>query len=131
MIPLIGKANLKIGPVRLSPLFGFYVSAPLGRTGYQYHYDTGEGDTSYSWSFSIPLGITAGLEGAAQYGPGKIFAGLRYAGDFGNVTIDDDSGLSRHSSAGNGKTSYRRSTFSVYLGYEFGFLEGKTLGGSP
>jgi hypothetical protein len=62
-----------------------------------------------------------------QYGPGKIFAGLRYAGDFGNVTIDDDPKLSRHY---DGKTSFRRSTFSVYLGYEFGFLEGKKLGGS-
>jgi hypothetical protein len=131
MIPLIGKANLTIGPVRLSPLFGFYVTAPLGQTGYQYHYDTGGGDKSYSWSFSVPLGITAGLEGAVQYGPGKIFAGLRYAGDFGDVTINDASAFRKHYNAGNGKTSYRRSTFSVYLGYEFGFLEGKTLGGSP
>jgi hypothetical protein len=125
MIPLIGKANLQIGPVRLSPLFGFYVTAPLGRTGYQYHYGTGDGDESYSWSFSVPLGITAGLEGAVQYGPGKIFAGLRYAGDFGNVAINGDPGFRSHSNADNGKIRYRRSTFSVYLGYEFGFLEGK------
>jgi hypothetical protein len=129
MIPLVGKVNFRIGAVRLSPLLGFYVTAPLGKTRYRYHYDTGDGDKSYSWTFSVPLGITAGLEGAVQYGPGKIFAGLRYAGDFGNVTIDGDQ--NSHSHTHNGKTSYRRSTFSLYLGYEFGFLEGKKLGGSP
>jgi hypothetical protein len=130
MIPLICKVNFKTGPVRLSPLAGFYVTAPLGQTAYRYHYDTGDGDTSYSWSFSVPLGITVGIEGAVQYGPGKIFAGMRYAGDFGNVTVNDKSASNRHNDAHNSKTSFRRSTFSLYLGYEFGFLEGKKLGGS-
>jgi hypothetical protein len=130
MIPFVGKANFRVGPVRLSPLLGFYVTAPLGQTRYDYHYDTGSGDKSYSWYFSVPLGISAGLEGAVQYGPGKIFAGLRYAGDFGSVIIDDDPSFRGHYNARDDKTSYRRRTFSVYLGYEFGFLEGKKLGGS-
>jgi hypothetical protein len=112
MIPLLGKMNLRTGPVRLSPLAGLYVIAPLGKTRYRLSPD-GE-EQEYSPSFSVPLGVTAGLEGAIQYGPGRLLAGLRYAGDFGNITIDDDP-----------KTSYRRSMVSVYLGYEFGFLETK------
>jgi hypothetical protein len=60
----------------------------------------------------VPLGITAGVEGALQCGPGKLFAGMRYAGDLGNVVIDSDPEI-----------KYRRHAFSLYLGYEFGFLE--------
>jgi hypothetical protein len=124
-IPLVVKVNLKAGPVRLSPLAGFYLTAPLGQASYRYS-ATGE-EMSYSWSFSVPLGITAGLEGAVQYGPGKIVAGLRYSGDFGSITIDDDPAFfgSRRNDI---PTTIKRSAVSLYLGYEFGFLEGKTLG---
>jgi hypothetical protein len=116
IVPLLFKMNFRAGPVRLSPLAGFYLMAPLGKT--RYRYSTG-GEDTYSWSFTVPLGITAGLEGAVQYGPGKIFAGLRYAGDFGLAIIDSVPE----------ERSYRRRTFSLYLGYEFGFLDGKKLGG--
>jgi hypothetical protein len=112
-IPLLLKVNLWTGPVRLSPLAGFYLTAPLGRT--QYRYSTG-GSSSQAWSWAVPMGFTAGLEGAVQYRPGKIFAGLRYAGEFGDVVIDSVP-----------KIRYRRHTFSLYFGYEFGFLDGKKL----
>ncbi|MDR2158744.1 MAG: hypothetical protein LBP23_01615 [Treponema sp.] len=114
-IPFLCKVNLWAGPVRLSPLAGFYLTAPLGRT--RYRYSMGGGERSWSWSFSVPMGFTAGLEGAVQYGPGRIFAGLRYAGDFGDVVIRS-----------NPETTYRRHAFSLYLGYEFGFLDRKKLG---
>jgi hypothetical protein len=128
-IPLLCKMNLRVGPVRLSPLAGFYLTAPLGKTRYHYHYDTGEGDKSYSWSWSVPMGFTAGIEGAVRYGPGRLFAGMRYAGDFGKVSIDDDPKFRKHSYANNSdNTSYRRHTFSLYFGYEFGFLDGKKIG---
>ena len=71
-----------------------------------------------------------GFEGAVRYGPGSIFAGLRYAGDFGNTSVNDDPNFSKHHTNYNGKTSYRRHDFSLYLGYEFGFFEGKKLGWS-
>jgi hypothetical protein len=114
-IPLLLKANFRIGPVRLSPLAGFYLMAPLGRT--RYRYSTGGRDASWAWSWSVPMGFTTGLEGAVQYGPGKIFAGLRYAGDFGEAGVDNVP-----------ETNYRRHTFSLYFGYEFGFLDRKKLG---
>jgi hypothetical protein len=124
-IPIIVKVNLKAGPVRLSPLAGFYFTAPLGQADYRYS-ASGE-EKSYSWSFSVPMGFTVGLEGAVQYGPGKIFAGLRYSGDFGSITIDDDPAFF----AGRRNdipTTIKRNGVSIYLGYEFGFLDGKTLG---
>jgi hypothetical protein len=125
-IPLIVKVNLKAGPVRLSPLAGFYLTVPLGEAGYRYS-ASGE-DRSYSWSFSAPLGFTAGLEGAVQYGPGKIFAGLRYFGDFGTITIDDAPASSFGGRRNDIPTTVKRNAVSLYLGYEFGFLDGKTLG---
>jgi hypothetical protein len=126
-IPLIVKVTLKAGPVRISPLAGFYFMAPLGQTRYRYS-ASGE-DMQYSWSFSVPMGITLGLEGAVQYGPGKIFAGMRYSGDFGTITIYDDPFIFKGRRF-DSPTTFKRHAFSLYLGYEFGFLNGKTLGGS-
>jgi hypothetical protein len=107
MVPLLAKLNFRPGGFRVSLLAGLYAAAPLGQT----RYSKSGGDThSYSWSFSVPLGFTAGLEAAADYGPGMLLAGLRYAGDFGNIHIDDGQ-------------SYRRDMVSVYLGYEFDFFD--------
>ena len=113
-IPLVLKMNFRTGPVRLSPLAGFYLTAPLGRT--HYRYSTGGEKTTLAWSYSVPMGITLGLEGAVRQGPGRIFAGLRYAGDFGDAVIDRVPEI-----------RYRRHSLSLYLGYEFGFLDRKKL----
>jgi hypothetical protein len=113
-IPLVLKMNFKTGPVRLSPLAGLYLTAPLGRT--RYRYSIGGESTTLAWSYSVPMGITLGLEGAGRCGPGNIFGGLRYAGDFGNTVIDSVP-----------ETKYRRHSFSLYLGYEFGFLDKKKI----
>jgi hypothetical protein len=111
-IPVLGKMNFRVGKIRLSPLAGFYATIPLGETKYR---DKDGKEGSYSWSVSNPLGFTAGLEGAAPCGPGMIFAGLRYGVDFGEMSIN------------NGERKYRRNMISLYLGYEFGFFEGKRL----
>jgi hypothetical protein len=113
MIPLLLKMNFRAGEVRFSPLAGFYAVAPLGHT--HYSYSAGESD-SYSWSYSVPFGFTLGLEGAVQSGPGRVFAGLRYVADFGKADIRDDQ-----------DTRYQRTMFSLYAGYEFGFLNDKKL----
>ncbi|MDR1287807.1 MAG: hypothetical protein LBK08_09390 [Treponema sp.] len=112
--PFLCKVNVWTGPVRLSPLAGFYFTAPLGQA--RYSYSPGGENSSRSWSFSVPMGFTAGLEGAVQYGPGRIFGGIRYAGDFGTVSITGYRGI-----------SFRRHAVSLYLGYEFGFLDGKKI----
>jgi hypothetical protein len=121
-LPLLAKMNFRAGRFRLSPLAGFYVMFPLGDTRYRYHYSTGDGARSYDWSYSVPLGFTVGFEGALRYGPGRIFAGLRYAEDFGNVVIVDDPAFRKHHTVNGGETSHRRQMFSLYLGYEFGFF---------
>jgi hypothetical protein len=110
-IPVLFKMNFRVGEIRLSPLAGFYAAVPLGETRYR---DEDGKTTSLSWSVSNPLGFTAGLEGAAPYRSGMIFAGLRYGVDFGVMSI-------------SGERKYRRHMVSLYLGYEFGFFEGKKL----
>jgi hypothetical protein len=110
MFPLLFRVNLRTGPFKVSPLGGFYAAVPLGKTLYQRRPDGGE--SSYDWSFSVPLGFTFGIEAALNKGPGAVFLGLRYAGDFGDIKIDD----------GN-DTTVRRNMLSLYLGYEFGFFD--------
>jgi hypothetical protein len=121
-IPLLLKANFKAGLFRISPLAGFYLVLPLGQSRYLVN-DEGPKE-SPSWSLSIPMGFTLGIEGARQYGSGRIFTGLRYGIDFGSTTIN------HVLVPGNGeKTQYQRQYISLYLGYEFGFYDGKKLGG--
>ncbi|MDR2073314.1 MAG: PorT family protein [Spirochaetaceae bacterium] len=111
-IPVLCKMNFRAGNIRLSPLAGIYVNILLGQTTYRDK--DGKTDT-FSWSVSNPLGFTAGLEGAAPCGPGMLIAGLRYGMDFGAISIN------------GGEREYRRNMVSLYLGYEFGFFEGKKL----
>ncbi|MDR2304891.1 MAG: PorT family protein [Treponema sp.] len=111
-IPVLCKLNFRAGNVRLSPLAGFYITAPLGETSYR---DKDGTTDTVSWSVSNPLGFTAGLEGAAPCGMGMIFAGLRYGRDFGVMSINSEG------------REYGRNMLSLYLGYEFGFLNGKKL----
>jgi hypothetical protein len=125
MFPLLFKVNLRPGPFLLSPLAGLYLMAPLGKTQYRRNPNSGNEEHSFSWSYSIPLGFTVGLEAAVQSGPGFLMAGMRYAGDigaadinFGDVDIDYGGEISQ------GK-KYRRRMFSIYVGYSFGFFETK------
>jgi hypothetical protein len=113
-VPLLLKTNFRAGFFRLSPLAGFYLVLPLGKSHYFWNNDE---EASHSWSLSVPLGFTLGIEGARQHGPGRIFTGLRYSVDFGAVTINASEDI-----------RYRRHSFSLYLGYEFGFYNGKKLG---
>jgi hypothetical protein len=110
--PLLFKMNFRPGKIRFSPMAGFYAAAPLGKVRYRKSNED-DSNAEYPWSFSVPIGIIVGLEGAVNYGPGSVFAGLRYAGDLGNVIIKEDSG----------DLVYRRDMFTVYLGYEFEFKD--------
>jgi hypothetical protein len=110
MIPLLLRMNFRPGSMRLSPLAGLYMIFPLG--GVRYRESKDGSVRSYAASFSVPLGFTLGFEGAVKFGPGEVFADLRYNGDFGMVNISDPD-----------KTKYRRHVVSITLGYEFGFLD--------
>ncbi|MDR1047984.1 MAG: hypothetical protein LBL64_09420 [Treponema sp.] len=111
-IPVLCKMNFRVGKIRLSPLAGLYLTAPLGETNYR---DKEGTEDTVAWSVVNPLGFTVGLEGAVPSGPGMIFAGLRYGGDFGVMSISGD------------EREYRRNAVSLYVGYEFGFFEGKKI----
>jgi hypothetical protein len=110
MIPLVFKLNFRPGLFRVSPMAGIYATVPLGQTRYEYS-RTG-GSVSYPWSFSLPLGFTLGVEGARKYGLGSLLAGIRYSRDFGRVEIETPDSI-----------KYGRDMVSVYLGYEFGFMD--------
>jgi hypothetical protein len=116
-LPLVLKVNFRPGPFRLSPLAGFYAALPLGQTGF--HENLSGKERSYSHSAAV-AGFTAGFEAAMEYGPGMMVAGLRYSGDFNYTIIDYNNPKDTA-----GDTSYRRNIFSVYVGYEFGFLDTK------
>ncbi|MDR1388432.1 MAG: hypothetical protein LBJ31_00450 [Treponema sp.] len=109
--PVLLKMNFRVGKIRFSPLAGAYAVIPLGKTSYR---DENGNESKVSWSVSNPLGFTAGFEGAAPAGSGMVVVGLRYVTDFGLTSID-------------GGREYRRNAVSLYLSYEFGFLEGKRL----
>jgi hypothetical protein len=117
MVPLLLRMNFRPGPVRRSPLAGLYFVLPLGDI--RHRKSTDGSSRSYSYSFSVPLGFTLGFEGAIKFGPGEVFADLRYSGDFGMVDINDPE-----------KTKYKRHGFSITLGYELGFFDRNKHGGS-
>ena len=114
MIPLVFKLKFQAGPVRISPLAGIYGILPLGKT--RYETNMGGSPQNAGYAISIPLGINAGLQAAVRAGPGRIFADLRYAGDFGEVRIDVDD-------QGKNYDNYKRNMISISLGYEFGFFD--------
>jgi hypothetical protein len=116
MIPVLLRLNFRPGIVRLSPLAGVYAALPLGNT--RYHESRTGADRSYAASFSVPLGFTLGFEAGIRLGPGEIFSDLRYNGDFGMVSINDQD-----------QTKYKRHIFSITIGYEFGFFDKNN--GSP
>ncbi|MDR2134632.1 MAG: PorT family protein [Treponema sp.] len=109
MFPFIVKANFKTGHFRLAPFAGVYAFVPLGEASYRMN--PPEEKDSFSQSVSAPFGYTLGFEAATPCGPGMVLADIRYAGDFGAVTIHDSTDV-----------TYRRSILSVTLGYAFGFI---------
>jgi hypothetical protein len=109
MFPLLAKVNFRPGNFRLAPFAGIYAFLPLGKAPYRKN--PGEED-SFSWSAAAPLGYTVGLEAATKFGPGLIIGDIRYAGDFGTITIHNDEDI-----------AYRRGGVSFTLGYAFGFID--------
>jgi hypothetical protein len=112
MLPLLFKADFKIGDFRIAPLAGIYVFFPLGKVSYR-EQSSGRED-SFFQSVSAPVGYTLGFEIARPCGPGLLLANIRYEGDFGTQTIDDGSDL-----------SYKRRMVSFSVGYALGFITKK------
>jgi hypothetical protein len=109
-LPVMLKMNFRTGPFRLSPLAGFYVFMPLGQARF-HESRPGGTERSYSYATLLLAGFAAGFEAALPYGPGMIVTGLRYAGDFSALIINNDE-----------KTGYKRNMVSFFVGYEFGLF---------
>jgi hypothetical protein len=120
MVPLLLKFSFKPGPFLVAPFGGAYFTMPLDKI-------TGSGGApafglipasrqgSYDVSLSLPIGFTAGLNLGVKFGPGVLFADIRYSQDIGTTNIK----------ASNGVRSYDRNMASFTLGYLIGFVNRK------
>ncbi|MDR0623281.1 MAG: hypothetical protein LBG10_02510 [Treponema sp.] len=106
--PVILKVNFRPGNFRIAPFAGIYAFLPLGDAAFQRN--PGGNEDAFSWSAAAPLGYTAGFDAAMKLGPGMLIGDIRYAGDFGTITIQGDEDI-----------DYRRGALSFTLGYAFGF----------
>jgi hypothetical protein len=110
--PLTVKWNFYPGRFRLSPFAGIYALVPLGKM--EWNSSLAQTKEKLSYSFSPPLGFLGGLTAGFKMGPGMIVADLRYTIDFGEPKFRDIA-----------LESYRRSMFSLCLGYEWAFFAKK------
>jgi hypothetical protein len=108
-IPLLVHLNFYPGAFRISPFFGAYYLAALGKIKTRDSQNNRE--RSWSYRYDPPFGLAGGLNAAMSLGRGMIFLDLRYTADLGEPAVQD----------GDVKT-YQRSMVSLSLGYEFGFL---------
>jgi hypothetical protein len=108
--PLTARLNFYPGKFRVSPFFGGYVLVPLGRITSS---STMDGDDSFSYSVSPPLGLLGGISTGFPMGPGMLIADIRYAADLGEPSLNN----------GNGMKTYQRNMATLSIGYEFGFFK--------
>jgi hypothetical protein len=109
-LPLLVKLNFYPGDFRVSPFFGAYYLAPLGRL--KAVNSLTDDSQSSSYDFSPPIGLTAGLAGAMKMGPGSIFADLRYSADLGEPDVRDGD-----------LATYKRAMLSLTIGFEWAFFD--------
>ncbi|MDR2629666.1 MAG: hypothetical protein LBC60_01940 [Spirochaetaceae bacterium] len=108
--PLLVRFDFYPGKFRLSPFFGPYFVAALGNLKTSNSLD----NRAQSWAYRVspPMGLSLGLNGGRELGPGVLFLDLRYGVDLGEPEVR----------SGDLKT-YRRSMISLTIGYEFGFID--------
>jgi hypothetical protein len=116
-VPLSLRLNLYPGKFRISPFFGVYYIAALGKLRIDNSLDNQE--KSLDYGVFPPFGLMGGINAALQWGPGMIFADLRYSDDLGEPTTWSEK-----------QKTYKRSMISFTVGYEFGLFTRKS-GGQP
>jgi hypothetical protein len=115
--PLLVRLDFYPGKFRVSPFLGVYYLLALGKL--KASESLQEGGRSLDYRVSPPIGLLGGLSGAVKFGPGMIFADLRYAADLGTFRAGDGS-----------IEEFRRGMVSLTAGYELGFFA-KKQGGRP
>lgn len=111
-VPLLFRLNFYPGKFRVSPFFGLYYIAALGQIQIEEY--PGNRQKSLDYGVFPPFGLLGGLNAALKWGPGMIFADLRYGEDLGEPTTWDEK-----------QKTYRRSMISFTVGYEFGLFARK------
>jgi hypothetical protein len=97
MFPVIVKGTFHLNQFLIQPLVGVYFPIFLN-PGYK---------------ISAPVGLTAGITLGIPMGPGNILIDARYSFDFANTTWTN----------GASNPQYKRSMFSLTVGYEIHFLK--------
>jgi TolB-like protein len=110
MLPALIKLAWRSPHILFALFGGAYMTIPMGSMEYN---SIGFGDY---YEFSVPVGITGGLNFGVKLGPGALFLDARYSRDMGNTSISDDYGT---------LAVYSRSMVSFSLGYEFGLINRK------
>jgi hypothetical protein len=113
--PLLVRLDFYPGRFRVSPFLGVYYLLALGDL--EASDSLGGGSRTVDYEVSPPVGFLGGLSGAVKFGPGMIFADLRYAADLGTFRAGDGS-----------IEKFRRSMVSFTAGYELGFFPKKKEG---
>jgi len=109
MIPLLAKLVWRPSIFMIQGYAGPYLSLPIGQMELKHR------NGSYSADIPLMFGYMAGGGGGIKLGPGSIIMDIRYAADFGDVTINYN---------GNKDISHRGKVFFA-LGYEFSLLPKK------
>jgi TolB-like protein len=105
-IPILGKFTFRPGPFFIALFGGGYFSIPLNViTLYM-------GDKKYEYNTNTTGGIIAGGSIGRRFGPGTVFADIRYAAGLQGTEISGDWGS---------KALYQQGRLSYSLGYEIGF----------
>lgn len=119
-IPILVKFMYRPGIFSIAGLAGVYFNIPLGQvednlnvTLVDFNYSV---PTSRNYNFEASPGFMIGGVFGIKWGPGVIFADIRYASDFNDTKIELDDGSYSLFSA-------KRLHFS--LGYEVGFVRRK------
>jgi hypothetical protein len=108
MFPVVVKASLGFGRFTLAPYAGLYYTLSLGDAERQ---SGVSGETeSIAVKLPLPLGFTTGLDAGFIFGPGELFADLRYGKDFGATVMGDGEG-----------PLHSRDRVSICFGYKYGF----------
>jgi hypothetical protein len=111
-IPLLIKVNFLNDPSRFGILAGPHVSIPLGRAEFYREIGFFEREDKFRIDTFATYGLTAGIFGGHQVGPGRIVGDLRFIFDFSAVeTIE----------AGTAYKFMERRALTISLGYEMSF----------
>jgi TolB-like protein len=105
-IPLLAELVIGFPRFSLAVFTGPHFTIPLGKMRY-----TVDGNST-SFSYSVPMGWTVGMQGWISLGPGSVVVDIRYAGDFGRTSIDGAPGT---------LSVFSRGMLSFSAGYKFRF----------